>query len=56
MARYEPSEREQNSPIYKCIQKKKKQQPEMNLTEGQKYLYSHELQHLESGSKSQLTH
>ena len=35
---------------------KKKTKPEMNLTEVQKYLYSHELQDLESGFKSQLTH
>ena len=34
---------------------KKKTNPEMNLTEGQKYLYSHGLQDLESGFKSQLT-
>ena len=52
IARYEPSEREQNSPIYKCIQKKN---TEINLTKGQKHLYSHGLQDIESGFKSQLT-
>ena len=35
---------------------KKKKKPEINFTEEQKQLYSHGLQDLESGFKSQLTH
>lgn len=37
-------------------QTNKQTNPEINFTEGQKYLYSHGLQDLESGFKSQLTH
>ena len=35
---------------------KKKKIPEINLTEGQKHLYSYGLQDIESGFKSQLTY
>jgi len=52
IARYEQSEREQNSPIYKCTPPKKN--TGINLTEGQKHMYSHGLQDTESGFKSQL--
>ena len=52
VAGYEPSEREQNSPMYKCIQKEK---TEINLTKEQKHLYSHGLQDIGSGFKSHLT-
>ena len=48
-------QRENRTVPYTNASKKNQTNPEMNLTEGQKYLYSHGLQDLESGFKSQLT-
>ena len=49
-------QRENKTVPYTNASKKKKKIPEINLTEGQKHLYSYGLQDIESGFKSQLTY